>query len=263
MKNQLLILIVFFSCILTLKAQKTVRDSLVIDDTVRAVFITQYETDRIIETQIYGNDTIVNIDKSPYYSNFIDSLKLIDNFINRDTVSSNLDYLYVHIANVSGCLGPSYSHLFVYYNPNIKGNQKGIILYNGDGNRKQIGYFGASYLDSIVNTLNDNLAFNCKGFGYLRLTGDYTVATGQNESKIVIKSQESNKVFENEFVAYPLNFGFQNNIKNEIWNYGLNHLSDCDLEEFQNFIGLNNHLFEENTLLIEMVKIFRSDNFRR
>ena len=65
-------------------------------------------------------------------------------------------------------------------------------------------------LDSLIETLNENMAFNIKGYGYPLLPAEQFY--NMDVTNVSIVSEEKNKLIKNTFRVDSNNFGFGNKI---------------------------------------------------
>jgi len=219
--------------------------------------IIQYEPKRTISTVIVGKDTSVQIDNSLFYNVFMDSLKGTYEYLHRDTLSNNIDFIFIHIAHAIGCYGVNYIHKFLYYNPSLITYQKGVFLSTNFSSRERFfGYIDSTKIDSIISILNDNMAFNITGSGYEVLPESRNYGTGRNDYKINICAKINNRILKNEFKVYPSYFGFGNIILGEIQQIGFKYQINYNETKDNIFFIENDSTFNESEYLQEMIHVF-------
>jgi hypothetical protein len=175
--------------------------------------ITRFEKNRTTEISIFGKDTFVFVDNTSYYKNFMDSLKNLPEYLKRDTISIKPDILFIHINIItSGCYAcPVKTDVFFYFNSKLSKKRRGILLYSQLPRKiKKVKYLNKNVLDSLIETLNENMAFNIKGYGYPLFHTDQFY--NMDITNVSIISEEKNKLIKSSFGVNSDYFGFGNKI---------------------------------------------------
>lgn len=215
-----------------------------------------------IEKTVFRADSLVVIDNSRYYTHFVDSLETTSIYLKRDIISTRTDFVFIHIAHKIGCYGVSYSHMFFYYNPKLRSKEK-VIFLSKQGREKFFGFFNHQDLDSIINILNTNMAFNISDIGYEVLPDMRYYGTGSDEYNVLIRSKERNTFLKNEFVVYPNYFGFGHNTLSQLIQIGQINTNKQTNMDFKDFYEKDLRIFSGESFLIDMINIFNCNDERK
>lgn len=242
-------------------AQINKTDTTVIN--VCSKIITHYEKNRIIEISIFGKDTFRFVDNSLYYKNYMDSLKTTSDYVRRDTISLNPDFLFIRINfRGGGCFNYSQSDMFFYYNSKLKSTQKSIMFFINHVSKKySFSYINVERFHSIINILNTNMAFNIRGMGKVVLPDQQFYTTSWSDIKIEIIAKEKNHLLENKFSVDKNYFGFGWNIYSTLHKIELEKVVNNDTKNIQEFFEMNKSVLNENEYAQEMVGIFKGNEY--